>query len=307
MTQAPQREIITALPTAFHLDGSLNLEGTREIFRKAAASGVQGALVLGTTGEFVSLSYEERGQIVGIAVEEFAQMRCIVQVGAASLFEVLRLIDQARAAGVTELAVMTPFFLPVTDAEMLRFYTAVSAASDGFDVYVYVFRARTGNFITAEVMAKIAKLPNIVGAKVSDEPMTRLAEYRAVVPDEFIIYTGSDRDIAKVAEYGAQGVVSGIASTLPKPFTDIVAQLTTGVDDEALAAAQEAVDDVVDTVKGDMARMKAALRMQGVDAGWPRMSLEEPDVAALADLERVVKLYDTFAPVDPQERSANAE
>jgi dihydrodipicolinate synthase/N-acetylneuraminate lyase len=291
-----QPDIITALPIAFDKDGTLNLDGTREIFRKAAGSGVQGGLVLGTTGEFVSLGFEERGQIVDVAVEELAGMRCIIHVGAASLYEVLRLIEQARAAGVTEIAVLTPYYLPVTDAEMVRFYTAVSEASDGLDVYVYVFQARTGNFITAEVMATISRLPNIVGAKVSDEPLSRLDEYRAVVPDDFIIYTGGDRDIARVAEHGAQGVVSGIDSTLPKPFTDIAARIGAGETD--LAEAQKAVDDAVDTVQGDMARMKAALRMQGVHAGWPRMSLEEPDEQGLADLERAVRQYDSFAPAE---------
>jgi 4-hydroxy-tetrahydrodipicolinate synthase len=298
MTIVTQPDIITALPVAFHRDGALNLDGTREIFRKAARSGVQGGLVLGTTGEFVALSFEERGQIVQVAALELAPIRCIVHVGAASLYEVLRLITQARAAGVQEIAVLTPFYLPVTDTEMLRFYAAVSEASAGLQVYVYVFRARTGNFISAELMARIATLPNIVGAKVSDEPLDRLAEYRAVVPDDFIIYTGGDRDIARAAQYGAQGVISGIASTLPKPFTDIAALLGSGADEAALAAAQEAVDDAVDTVRGDMARMKAALRMQGVDAGWPRMAIEEPDAASLADLERAVTLYDTVAPRD---------
>lgn len=296
MTQAPRRDIITALPTAFHRDGSLNLDGTRAIYHKAALSGVAGALVLGTTGEFVSLSFEERGQIVQIGVEEFADIRCIIHVGASSLYEVLRLIEQAGVAGAQELAVITPYFLPMTDIEMLRFYTEVSKATNNFDVYVYLFRDRTGNFITPDVMAKIARLPNIVGAKVSGEPLTQLAAYRAVVPDDFIIYTGSDRDVAKITEYGAQGVVSGIASTLPKPFTDMVAKLTAGADQATIAEAQKAVDDAVDTVQGDMARMKAALRMQGIDAGYPRMSIEEPDDRARADLERAVKLYDVFVP-----------
>lgn len=291
-----QPDIITALPIAFGQDGTLNLDGTREIFRKAAGSGVQGGLVLGTTGEFVSLGFEERGQIVQAAVEELKGIRCIVHVGAASLFEVRRLIDQARTAGVTEIAVLTPYYLPVTDAEMVRFYTAVSDASEGLDVYIYVFQARTGNFITADVMATISRLPNIVGVKVSDEPLSRLSEYRAVVPDDFIIYTGSDRDIARVAEYGAQGVISGIASTLPAPFTDIAAKIGAGETD--LTQAQQAVDDAVDTVQGDMARMKAALRMEGVHAGWPRMAIEEPDARAVAELERVVKQYDSYAPAE---------
>ncbi|SEB64591.1 4-hydroxy-tetrahydrodipicolinate synthase [Paramicrobacterium humi] len=291
-----QPDIITALPIAFDKDGALNLDGTREIFRKTAGSGVQGGLVLGTTGEFVSLGFEERGRIVKAAVEELAGMRCIIHVGAASLYEVLQLIDQARAAGVTEIAVITPYYLPVTDAEMVRFFTAVSDASAGLDVYIYVFQARTGNTVTADAMATISRLPNIVGAKVSGEPLSRLAEYRAVVPDEFIIYTGSDRDIARVAEYGAQGVISGIASTLPVPFTDIAAKIGAGETD--LADAQAAVDDAVDTVQGDMARMKAALRMQGVHAGWPRMALQEPNEQELADLERAVREYDRFAPAD---------
>jgi 4-hydroxy-tetrahydrodipicolinate synthase len=288
-------DIITALPTSFRPDGSLNLEGTREVFRKAAASGVQGGFVLGTTGEFVSLSYEERGSVVRLAVEELVGVRCIIHVGAASLFEVLRLIDQAREAGAREIAVITPFFLPVTDRELLRFYTAVSDASEGLDVYVYVFQARTGNFVSASLMAELAGLPNVVGAKISDEPLSRLADYRAVVPDDFILYTGSDRDIARVAEYGAQGVVSGIASTLPKPFTDIASLLDAGAEEDALVVAQQAVDDAVDTVQGDMARMKAALRMQGIDAGWPRMSLQEPNEGELADLRRAVDRYDALA------------
>lgn len=299
MTQSARPDIITALPTAFHEDGSLNLAGTREIFRKAARSGVQGGLVLGTTGEFVALSYEERGQVVEVAVAELAPIRCIAQVGAASLFEVRRLIQQARAAGVHEIAVLTPFYLPVAEPELLQFFTAVSEASDGLDVYVYVFQARTGNPVSAALMADLATLPNVVGAKVSGEALARLAEYRAVVPEEFIIYTGSDRDLAQTGRSGAQGVISGIASALPRPFTALAELLASGADEAALAEAQQAVDDAVDTVQGDMARMKAALRMEGVDAGWARMPLVEPDAAVRAELERAVKLYDVFVPGDP--------
>lgn len=298
MTQSARPDIITALPTAFHEDGSLNLAGTREILRKAARSGVQGGLVLGTTGEFVALSYEERGQVVEVAVAELAPIRCIAQVGAASLFEVRQLIQQARAAGVHEIAVLTPFYLPVAEPELLQFFTAVSEASDGLDVYVYVFQARTGNPVSAALMADLATLPNVVGAKVSGEALARLAEYRAVVPEEFIIYTGSDRDLAQTGRYGAQGVISGIASALPRPFTALAELLASGADEAALAEAQQAVDDAVDTVQGDMARMKAALRMEGVDAGWARMPLVEPDAAVRAELERAVKLYDVFVPGD---------
>ena len=297
MTNAIRRDIITALPIAFHEDGRLNLEGTRQIVHKAAGTGVQGAFVLGTTGEFVSLSFEERRQILEVATAELSELRCIVHVGAASLFEVLRYIEQARSVGATEIAVLTPYYLPVTDAEILKFFTAVSAASDGLDVYVYVFRARTGNFVSTELMAQIATLPNIVGGKISGEPLEQVAAYRAVVPEDFILYTGADIDVARVADYGGQGVISGNASTLPKPFTDMVAALANGADADTQAQAQAAIADVCDVLQGDMARMKAALRLQGLDAGYPRMQLGEPDAAGLAELKRAVQQYDTLAPV----------
>ncbi len=291
MSEVFRPVIITALPVAFGRDGSLSLEGTRQIFRKAASSGVDGVLPLGTTGEFVSLDDQERGALVDLAVQEFAGMRCIVHVGAASSYQVARLIGQARDAGVTELAVLTPYYLPTTDAAMLRFFTEAAEAAAGIPLHIYVFRARSGNMVSTELMRDIAAVPGIVGAKVSGEAPERLREYRAVVPDSFALYTGGDDVVARVDEYGAQGVVSGNASALPGPFTRIASLVAGGAGADEIAEAQRAVDDVVTVLAGDMARLKAALRLQGVDAGYPRMAIEEPDEATMREIARVVQAY----------------
>jgi 4-hydroxy-tetrahydrodipicolinate synthase len=192
-----RRDILTAVPVAFHDDGSLDLDGSREILRYVAASGNEGAFVLGTTGEFVSLSFEERGQLAALSLQELSDsMRVVVHVGAPSLYEVLRLIEQARELGATEIAVLTPYYLPATDDALRDFFTAVDAASEGLSVFIYVYRKRTGNFVSVELMAELARLPRIVGAKVSEEPLSLIAEYRAVVPDEFLLYTGADAELA---------------------------------------------------------------------------------------------------------------
>lgn len=285
------RDIITAVPVAFHPDGALDLDGSRAILRYVAASGNEGAFVMGTTGEFPALTFEERGLLTAASVEELApHMRVIVHVGAPSLREVLALIDQAREAGVTEIAVITPYYLPASDGALREFFAAVSAASDGLAVYVYVYRKRTGNFVSTELMAELAVLPNIVGAKVSEEPLEQFAAYRAVVPDDFVLYTGADRDLGKIGDYGAQGVVSGISSVFPKPFRELAEAVESG-DAERIASAQKAVDDVVDTVAGDIARMKAAYALLGVKAGVPRMAIEAPAADVLAELGRVAALH----------------
>ncbi|GAB3564434.1 dihydrodipicolinate synthase family protein [Spelaeicoccus albus] len=287
--------IITAVPTAFTRTGELNIDGTREIFRKSATSGVDGAFVLGTTGEFPSLSFDERGRVAEVAVEELAGKRCIIHVGAASAFEVLRLIDQAREAGATEIAAITPYYLSATDAALLAYYTAISEASDGLRVYVYAFRARTGNFVSPELMGKLAALPNIVGAKVSGESLDQIAAYRAAVPDEFIIYTGSDRDVVHAVERGAQGIVSGVGSALPGPFLEAASRIAAGASRAELDAAQAAVNDAVDVIGGNFASIKTALTLQGIDAGYVRMAIDEPDDAKLADIKRTVQRFGALA------------
>jgi 4-hydroxy-tetrahydrodipicolinate synthase len=286
-----RRDILTAVPVAFHDDGSLDLDGSREILRYVAASGNEGAFVLGTTGEFASLSFEERGQLAALSLQELSDsMRVVVHVGAPSLYEVLRLIEQARELGATEIAVLTPYYLPATDDALRDFFTAVDAASEGLSVFIYVYRKRTGNFVSVELMAELARLPRIGGAKVSEEPLSLIAEYRAVVPDEFLLYTGADAELAAAADFGAQGVISGVSSVLPKPFRALADAAESG-DAQRIAAAQADVDTVVSAIAGDMGRMKAAYRVLGVNGGTTRMAIAPPSPEALAEIERVTPLY----------------
>lgn len=292
MATAP--EIITAVPTAFTRSGELNPEGTRQIFRKSATSGVDGAFVLGTTGEFPSLTFDERGEVARIALEELAGKRCIIHVGAASAYEVLRLIDQARKAGATEIAAITPYYLPATDSALLAHYTAISEASAGLRVYVYAFHARTGNFVSPELMGKLAALPNIAGAKVSGESVDQISAYRAAVPDDFALYTGSDRDVLQVVDAGAQGIVSGVGSALPAPFLDAASKVAANADQSELDAARADVLEAFGAIGGNMASIKAALSFQGIDAGYPRMALDEPDDAKLAEIKAAVRKFDSL-------------
>lgn len=284
-------EIVTALPVAFDSKGRLDIAGTAQIAAKAAGSGVDGVLALGTTAEFVSLDIEERALITEATLQACKNIRTIVHVGGASQYEVLKLIERARSAGVRELAVLTPYYLPISDRQMQSFFATTSEAAGDCDVYVYVFPERTGNPVSPQLLARLARLPGIVGAKISGASGRDLAAYREAVGEEFVLYTGDDRQIARVAGLGGQGVVSGIASCLPRPFTELAELVATGAAGEPIAAAQAAVDQVVDVVQGDIARIKAVLRMQGIRAGSPRMPIQEPDSAELAVLHSLVEHY----------------
>ena len=103
-------DILTAIPTAFHRDGSLDLDGSRSIFRYVAKSGNEGAFVLGTTGEFPAVNATEFAAIVEIAMQELAAaMRVVVHVGQPSSYEAVARVKTAQQFGATEFAALTPY------------------------------------------------------------------------------------------------------------------------------------------------------------------------------------------------------
>lgn len=284
--------ILTAIPVAFAEDGSLSIEGNTAILKKCAASGVDGAFVLGTTGEFPSLSDDERRTLTRLSLDLLANKRVVVHVGAPSLHQVERLIAQTREEGAKEIAVITPYFLPSTDTALLDFYTRVSALSDGLGVFVYIFKDRTGITVSPELMAEIAKLPNIIGVKISGESLETVGKFRAVLPDDFLVFTGSDREIGRLTDVGAQGVISGIASVYPEPFVAMADAVASGNTAER-EKLQGDINAVVDGLLGDIERLKAGLRRQGIAAGRARMAIGAPDAKADAELDALHAKYGT--------------
>jgi 4-hydroxy-tetrahydrodipicolinate synthase len=286
-----RRDIVTAVPTSFHADGVLDVDGTRSIFRYVARSGNEGALVLGTTGEFPAIDDAEFETIIGLALDELSgSMRVIVHVGQPSAFEAVRRVRISQALGAREFAALTPYYLPSTDEAQFEYFRQVADAVGNGQLYIYIYPARSGNTVSPDLLRRLADLPAVVGAKISELSLDDIAAYRAAVPADFVIYTGADKDLVAAGQVGAQGVVSGVSSVTPAPFRALVAAAASG-DPEALARAQADVDDVCTVIGGDMARMKAAYRILGVADGTCRMALTAPDQAAISELDRVLTAY----------------
>ncbi|MCZ4302941.1 dihydrodipicolinate synthase family protein [Microbacterium oxydans] len=284
-------DILTAVPTAFHRDGTLDVEGSRAIFRFVADSGNEGAFVLGTTGEFPAVDAGEFAAIVEAALAELKErMRVVVHVGRPSTFEAVRLTRIARELGAVEFAALTPYYLKATDDSIFEYYRAVSDAVGDGRLYVYIYPARSGNPVSPELLVRLAELPNVVGAKISELSLDDIAAYRAVVPADFELYTGADRDLIAAVEVGAQGVVSGVSSVTPKPFRALADAGRSG-DAAAITAAQAAVDDVVALIGGDMARMKEAYRVLDVVDTHCRMAIAEPSAAERTAVAEVVAAH----------------
>jgi 4-hydroxy-tetrahydrodipicolinate synthase len=214
----------------------------------------------------------------------------IVHVGAASRFEVSQLIRGAREAGATEIAVLTPYYLPASPEEVYDFFRGAAAEAAGLDVYVYMFEARTGIPVDADLIVRLAELPGVVGVKVSGESLDLISAFRERLPADFRIYTGADGDFARAGRAGADGVISGVASAFAAPFVAMRDALRAD-DADRVAALQRDVDEVVGAVDGSPARMRAVHRLAGRAVGGKRMPIPEPDAAELERLERALPRF----------------
>lgn len=286
-----RHDIVTAIPTSFNRDGTLDLDGSRSISQYVARSGNEGAFALGTTGEFPAIDEAEFSALVEMHLEELAgHMRPIIHVGRSSTYEAVNRARIARSLGAQEFAAITPYYLPASEDAVFDYYRALSDVLDGLSLYVYVYPKRTGVNVSPSLMARLAGLPAVVGAKASELSLDEIGAYRSATPEGFVIYTGADRELIASGNVGADGVVSGVSSVVPAPFRALARAADHGNHDE-IALVQQSVDDICSIIGGDMARMKEAYRILGIADGICRMAHVPPDEHARSQIRRVIEEY----------------
>ncbi len=278
MTPPPGPRLIPAVPVPFRADGELDAAGLAPLYRFLDEAGVDGVFVSGTTGEFPALDDAERDRVLTEALAVFGPDRVYAHVGAASARQAERLTARAVALGARNLAAITPYYLPAGPRQLAEYYRRIAAVAGDAHLFVYLYAARTTTTVPPGLLAELAAIPSVVGAKISGEPAERVVEYLRAAPAGFTVYSGNDVEFGAVARAGAAGGVSGVSSAFPRPFVALRDALRAG-DEGAAAAAQAEVERAVGAVGGNVALIKAALALQGLPAGPPRVAVDPPTPA----------------------------
>lgn len=278
--------VVAAVPTPFTITGELDLATAEKLFRRVAASGVDGLFVAGTTGEFTALEAAERIALIEVALATAGPDRVIAHTGAAIVTEAVALTSTALAAGASRVAAITPFGLPPGDERVREYYQAVAAAAAGATLYVYIFPGATGTEVSAGQLAELPAIPGLAGAKVSGCGPDVIESYVTAVPGSFTVFSGNDAEFAAATAAGAVGVVSGLASAVPEPFV-AMARALGSADAAAQARAQALIDRLAAVIGPDIPALKLALSLRGLPVGPTRQTTAETDPATR---ERVAKL-----------------
>jgi dihydrodipicolinate synthase/N-acetylneuraminate lyase len=184
------------------------------------ASGLDGLLVLGTTGEGILLGEQERRRVAELAVAGAAGLRVIVHCGAQTTAETCALAAHAAQVGAHAVAVIAPPYFALDWAELVEHFAAAAASCAPLPFYLYEYAQRSGYAVQIPVVEELReRAGNLVGMKVSDAPFEGVEPYLATGLDVFI---GAESLIRVGLENGAVGAVSGVAAAFPEAVAALV-------------------------------------------------------------------------------------
>jgi 4-hydroxy-tetrahydrodipicolinate synthase len=287
---APFGRVLTAMVTAFHDDGSVDLEGTARVAEHLADHGHDGVVVSGTTGESPTTSTEEDGAILRAVVEAVGdRLQVVAGVGTNNTAHSVELAAQAEKLGADGVLLVTPYYNKPTPAGVIAHFEAVANAS-GLPVMLYDIPGRTGITISAETYRRVAQHDRIVAVKDAVGDLFR--GVRIMQETGLSFYSGDDVLNLAWLTHGAAGIVSVVGHVAGDAYASMVADVDRGDLSGALATYRSlvpVVEAVMTTAQGAMTA-KAALQLLGVLPNRAvRLPLVPADDALVDDLRVVLQ------------------
>jgi 4-hydroxy-2-oxoglutarate aldolase len=275
------------LPTPFREDGALDLASFRALVRTLNAEPLAGYLVGGSNGEFTSLSWDERLEVIAAAREVIPKDRLLIAgSGAESTRDTIALTKEMARRGADTVLVVTPSYFKgkMTSAVLEAHFRAVADASP-VPVILYNVPSNTGVDLAAAPIIKLAQHPNIIGLKDSSGDLQKMALVVRETGPSFQVLAGSTGYILPALAIGAIGCIGALANLAARPLDRLIGCVRTGALEEARAIQLQLVEaNLAVTARFGVPGLKAALELIGRPAGVvraPLLPLEPEEKAAL--------------------------
>jgi len=210
------RGSLVALVTPMADDGALDLDALRRLVDWHIAEGTDGIVIVGTTGESPTVSYEEHCLLIRTAVGQAAgRVPVIAGTGANSTREAIELTECAKAAGAAAGLSVVPYYNKPTQEGLYQHYKAIAEAVD-LPLILYNVPGRTVADLANDTALRLAQLPGVIGLKDATGNMERAADLLRRAPAHFALYSGDDASGLPFMLLGGHGVISVTANVAPK-------------------------------------------------------------------------------------------
>ena len=262
----------TVMVTPFSEDGSKVDHSTlRRFVDWQISNGVPGLIPLGSTGEFLSITDEERREIVTTIIQQ-VDGRVPVLVGTADEWtdKAVRYSCEAEELGASGVMVVPPYYASPTEDELYAHYQRIS---DAISIPIMVYNnPNTANVdLTPDLLARLSQIENVDYVKESSGDISRIREIDRLSEGRMTVFAGYHAFDSFLL--GAKGYVSVCGNVVPKLSSDLY-KLVIGESD--VASGRELYHrllPLLDVISGDLyvSATKAALELVGMPVGIPRM------------------------------------
>jgi 4-hydroxy-tetrahydrodipicolinate synthase len=203
-----------ALVTPFQ-NGKVDEDGIRALVDFHLESGTHGIVACGTTGEAATLSHEEQDGVIDLIIKRVdGKIPVIAGSGSNSTAEAIRRTGFAKSAGADGALVVVPYYNKPTQEGLYQHFKAIAESTD-IPIVVYNVPGRTVISISADTVARLAEIPNIVAIKEASGNLQTICDVIDKCPDDFIVLSGDDFVNLPLMMMGGKGTISVTANVAP--------------------------------------------------------------------------------------------
>lgn len=219
---------LVAIVTPMRSDGALDLEGWARLIDLHLASATNGIVVGGTTGESATLRDEELRELVTRACAQVRGRAAVIAgAGTSSTAGTVERVGWLSALPIDGLLLVTPAYNRPTQEGLYRHFSAAAAASSK-PLLLYNVPSRTAVDMKPATVARLSRVPGIVGVKEAVAEAARVRELLDACARGFVILSGDDASARESILAGARGVISVTANVAPRAMSDMVAAALAG-------------------------------------------------------------------------------
>jgi len=211
---------LVALITPFR-NGAVDEKRFQSFVDWQIKEGTHAVVPCGTTGESPTLSHAEHKRVVELCVEVAkGRVPVIAGTGSNSTDEAIDFTRHAKKAGADAALVVTPYYNKPTQEGLYQHYKALNDATD-LPILIYNIPGRCVIDMSVATMARLAKLPHIVGVKDATNDLARPLKTRAACGQDFAMLSGEDMTVLAFLAQGGDGCISVTANVAPRACADL--------------------------------------------------------------------------------------
>ena len=255
---------IVAIITPFK-NGKVDEEALRKLIEFQIENGTSGIVPCGTTGESATLTHEEHDRVIEITIDAVKKrIPVIAGTGSNSTAEALRLTKHACEAGADGALIVCPYYNRPTQEGLYQHYKAI-AEEVPIPIVVYNIPGRTGVNMNPDTLARLAKIPNIVGVKEAAGSIKQMSDIIGLCDPDFDVLSGDDAFTLPLLALGGKGIISVISNVAPADMAEMVSAFEAG-DLEKARRLHYKMIPLIDSlfVETNPVPVKAALSMMGM-------------------------------------------